>query len=226
MAQEQLRDRFGQTTQDRSARGAKMDLFSFIECAKKTRSLKALFDLLVSCSSEQGFSQVAYGALTDAKPSRLPGYLSAAVTVNFPSDWCERYSERRYSAIDPVVQRTTMLSAPFLWDQLADQYKLQAGETRVLKPERPASSMALPYHCSGHLDGYLSYRLRPSSTMPTPSIASVISTLWLCSFIMRFQRSRLHRRADAIRKYSYPNEKRNASGGWKRENRLGKSESS
>ncbi|WP_354123593.1 autoinducer binding domain-containing protein [Bradyrhizobium sp. LA6.10] len=39
--------------------------------------------------------------------------------VNFPSDWCERYSEFGYNAIDPVVRRTTMLSAPFPWDQLA-----------------------------------------------------------------------------------------------------------
>lgn len=40
-----------------------MDLFCFIECAKQSRSPEVLFDLLVSCSSEQGFSQVAYGAV-------------------------------------------------------------------------------------------------------------------------------------------------------------------
>lgn len=34
-----------------------MDLFCFIECAKQSRSPEVLFDLLVSCSSEQGFSQ-------------------------------------------------------------------------------------------------------------------------------------------------------------------------
>src|SRR5438270_10300489 len=99
-----------------------MDLFCFIECAKQSRSPEMLFDLLVSCSSEQGFSQVAYGALTDAEPTRRPEYLPAAVTVNFPSAWCERYAERRYNAIDPVVRRTTMQSAPFLWDQLAHKY--------------------------------------------------------------------------------------------------------
>lgn len=41
-----------------------MDLFSFIECAKQSQSLKGLFDLLVTSASEQGFSQVAYGALS------------------------------------------------------------------------------------------------------------------------------------------------------------------
>nr|WP_249812431.1 autoinducer binding domain-containing protein [Bradyrhizobium sp. 162] len=77
-----------------------------------------MFDLLVSCSSEQGFSQVAYGALTDAEPTRRPEYLPAAVTVSFPSAWRERYAERRYNAIDPVVRYDDAVGA-FLWDQLA-----------------------------------------------------------------------------------------------------------
>ncbi|MCK1296414.1 LuxR family transcriptional regulator [Bradyrhizobium sp. 30] len=115
-----------------------MDLFCFIECAKQNRSPEVLFDLLVSCSSEQGFSQVAYGALTDAEPTRRPEYLPAAVTVNFPSAWRERYAERRYNAIDPVVRRTTMQSAPLLWDQLAHKYQLQPGEMRVLKEAKEA----------------------------------------------------------------------------------------
>ncbi|KRQ89860.1 autoinducer binding domain-containing protein [Bradyrhizobium valentinum] len=115
-----------------------MDLFSFIECAKRTRSTKALFDLLVSCASEEGFSEVAYGALTFAEPPRLPEYLPPAVTVNFPPDWCHRYFERNYRVIDPVVRRTPMLPGPFLWDELAKQYQLQSGEQRVLDEAREA----------------------------------------------------------------------------------------
>ncbi|MGM4954166.1 helix-turn-helix transcriptional regulator [Bradyrhizobium barranii] len=115
-----------------------MDLFCFIECAKQSRSIAALFDLLVSCSSEQGFSQVAYGALTEAAPNRQPEYLPTTVTVNFPSAWCERYAEGRYMAIDPVVRRTTRLSGPFLWDQLADKHQLQPSELRVLNEAKEA----------------------------------------------------------------------------------------
>ncbi|WP_456651338.1 autoinducer binding domain-containing protein [Bradyrhizobium sp. LM2.3] len=101
-----------------------MDLFCLIECAKQSRSPELLFDLLVSCSSEQGFSQVAYGALTDAEPTRRPEYLPAAVTVNVPSAWCERYAERRYNAIDPVIRRTTMQSAPFLMGSTRSQISI------------------------------------------------------------------------------------------------------
>ncbi|WP_342760713.1 autoinducer binding domain-containing protein [Bradyrhizobium sp. CSA207] len=30
--------------------------------------------------------------------------------MKFPPDWCERYFERKYYAIDPVVRRAPMLS--------------------------------------------------------------------------------------------------------------------
>ncbi len=115
-----------------------MDLFSFVECASRTQSIKALFDLLVSCASEEGFSEVAYGALTFAEALRLPEYLPPALTVNFPPEWCHRYFERKYRVIDPVVRRTPMVSAPFLWDELAKQCQLQPAEQRVLDEAREA----------------------------------------------------------------------------------------
>ncbi|WP_247444399.1 LuxR family transcriptional regulator [Bradyrhizobium sp. 197] len=114
-----------------------MDLFCFIECAKQSRSPEVLFDLLVSCSSEQGFSQVAYGALTDAEPTRRPEYLPAAVTVNFPSAWCERYAERRYNAIDPVVRYDDAVGAVSMGSTRA-QDQLQPGEMRVLNEAKEA----------------------------------------------------------------------------------------
>ncbi|MCA6115256.1 LuxR family transcriptional regulator [Bradyrhizobium sp. WSM 1738] len=115
-----------------------MDLFSFIECAKRTQSLKALFDLLVSCASDEGFSEVAYGALTFAEPIRLPEYPLPALAVKWPPDWCDRYFKRKYHTIDPVVRRTPMLSGPFLWDQLAKEIQLEPGERRVLDEAKEA----------------------------------------------------------------------------------------
>ncbi|MCK1353917.1 MULTISPECIES: autoinducer binding domain-containing protein [unclassified Bradyrhizobium] len=114
-----------------------MDLFCFIECAKQSRSPEVLFDLLVSCSSEQGFSQVAYGALTDAEPTRRPEYLPAAVTVSFPSAWRERYAERRYNAIDPVVRYDDAVVTVSM-GSTRSQDRLQPGEVRVLNEAKEA----------------------------------------------------------------------------------------
>ncbi|WP_247360306.1 MULTISPECIES: LuxR family transcriptional regulator [unclassified Bradyrhizobium] len=114
-----------------------MDLFCFIECAKQSRSPEVLFDLLVSCSSEQGFSQVAYGALTGAEPTRRPEYLPAVVTVNFPSAWRERYAERRYNAIDPVVRYDDAVGAVSM-GSTRSQDQLQPGGVRVLNEAKEA----------------------------------------------------------------------------------------
>ncbi|WP_246732561.1 hypothetical protein [Bradyrhizobium yuanmingense] len=57
----------------RESRGP--DLFSFVECATQTKSIKALFDLLVNCASKEGFDKVAYGALTCPNERRLLDYL-------------------------------------------------------------------------------------------------------------------------------------------------------
>ena len=120
----------------RESRGP--DLFSFVECATQTKSIKALFDLLVSCASNEGFNKVAYGALTCSNERRLLDYLPPPPTINFPSDWCQRYAEQEYRAIDPVVRRTAMLPRPFLWDDLTNKYKLQPRELRVLHEAREA----------------------------------------------------------------------------------------
>lgn len=115
-----------------------MNLFSFVECANQTQSLKALFDLLVSCASEEGFTEIAYGALTFLEPLRLPGCPPPLVAMKAPPDWCRRYLERKYYTIDPVVRRTPMFAGPFLWDELAKAYQLQACEQRVLQEAKEA----------------------------------------------------------------------------------------
>ncbi len=124
-----------------------MDLFSFTECATRTKSLRALFELLVSCAGEEGFTEVAYAALNFVEPLRLPEYPPPAVAVKWPPEWRDRYFERKYHTIDPVVRRTPMLSRPFLWDQLAERYQLHPGEKRVLDEAREAGlkhGMSIP----------------------------------------------------------------------------------
>ncbi|OPY94356.1 transcriptional regulator [Bradyrhizobium sacchari] len=115
-----------------------MDHFSFTECANQTHSLRALFELLVSCATKEGFSEVAYGALNFDEPLRLAEYPPPTVAVKWPPDWCDRYFKRKYHTIDPVIRRTPMLSRPFLWDQLAVHYQLQPDERRVLDEAREA----------------------------------------------------------------------------------------
>ncbi|UWU75669.1 LuxR family transcriptional regulator [Bradyrhizobium huanghuaihaiense] len=123
---------------DRGSEAPIRDLFSFTECANQTHSLRALFQLLVSCATDEGFSEVAFGALNFVEPLRLVEYPPPAVAVKWPPDWCDRYFKREYHTIDPVVRRTPMLARPFLWDQLADHYQLLPDERRVLDEAKEA----------------------------------------------------------------------------------------
>jgi ABC-type dipeptide/oligopeptide/nickel transport system ATPase subunit len=47
------------------------------------------------------------------EPVHLPEHRPPAVAVNFPPEWCDRYFERKYHEIDPVVSRTPTFSGPF-----------------------------------------------------------------------------------------------------------------
>ena len=62
-----------------------MDMFSFIECSNQTRSLSALFELLVNCAAEEGFNEVAYGAITYAEFSSSAGASAARSCYEFPA---------------------------------------------------------------------------------------------------------------------------------------------
>jgi LuxR family quorum-sensing system transcriptional regulator CciR len=115
-----------------------MDIFSFIDCSNSSQSLPALFDLLVTCAGQEGFSQVAYGALNYNEPLRLPGHPMPAIAVNFPSHWRKRYFDRKYQEVDPVVRRAPVHSRPFVWDHLLKREQLNARERLVMEESREA----------------------------------------------------------------------------------------
>ncbi|WP_050886749.1 LuxR family transcriptional regulator [Bradyrhizobium sp. ORS 285] len=115
-----------------------MDLFSFIDCANRTQSLADLFDLLVGSAADEGFGQVAYGALNYEETVRLPDHPMPAIALNFPLDWRNHYFEHKYHEIDPVIRRTASHSKPFMWDQLLERRQLHDGERLVLLESREA----------------------------------------------------------------------------------------
>jgi len=118
--------------------GAEMDHFSFVDCVNRQQSLSALFELLVNCAADEGFSEVAYGAVTHDEPLRLPGHRMPAIATNFPLHWRERYVERRYFEVDPVVRRAPGFSRPFMWDDIVKDEQLQESERIVMEGRREA----------------------------------------------------------------------------------------
>ncbi|KYH01531.1 LuxR family transcriptional regulator [Bradyrhizobium sp. DOA1] len=158
-----------------------MNLFSFVECAERTQSLKALFDLLVSCTSEEGFTEVAYGAITFSEPLRLPGCPPPLVAMKVPPEWCQRYLERKYYTLDPMVRRTPMFAGPFLWDELAKEHRLQACEQRVLREAREAglkNGVSVPlFGLSGRIS-VMSFASRFDDADPQRNVKHLNALAW------------------------------------------------
>lgn len=110
----------------------KENMFEFVECSNRTRSLPDLFNLLVKSADDEGFGQVGYGALTYRELVRLPGHSAPWVAMRFPAQWRDRYVERKYHEIDPVVRRAPTMPGPFRWDRLGQLFRLDPGERLVL----------------------------------------------------------------------------------------------
>lgn len=158
-----------------------MDLFSFIDCANRTQSLSDLFDLLVGSATEEGFSEVAYGALNYEETVRLPEHPLPAIALNFPLDWRKHYFERKYYQVDPVVTRTQSHSKPFLWDQLLEQDQLQASERLVIQESREAGlkhGVSVPlFGPSGRLS-VLSFASRFEDADPVRQMRHLCALAW------------------------------------------------
>jgi LuxR family quorum-sensing system transcriptional regulator CciR len=109
-----------------------MDIFEFVDCSNRTRSPRTLFNLLVDAASNEGFNWVAYGALNYDELVRLPGGQAPAVALNYPLQWQERYFQRKYYEIDPVIAYALSTAKPFLWDSLNERSRLEIRQKCVL----------------------------------------------------------------------------------------------
>jgi len=158
-----------------------MDLFSFIDCANRTQSLSALFDLLVESAAEEGFGEVAYGALNYEEPVRLPDHPMPAIAVNFPLHWRKHYFEHKYQDIDPVVRRTALHANPFVWDQLGRQKQLHANEQLVIDESREAGlkhGMSVPLFGPGGRVSVLSFASQFDDADPIRGMAHLNALAW------------------------------------------------
>ncbi len=88
---------------------------SFIEVARTARTVDEIHDLCSQVCEAAGFDYFAYGA-------EFPVSLVRPQTViisGLPQDWWQRYGERGYIAIDPVVHHTTTrCTTPLIWNEI------------------------------------------------------------------------------------------------------------
>jgi DNA-binding CsgD family transcriptional regulator len=150
-----------------------MELFEFVECSNRTRSLLELFQLLVVAAGKEGFDQVAYGALNYHEPLRLSDVPSPAIAINFPDYWRDYYFERRYQEIDPVVTLTPCIDGPFLWSWLQEQPSLKHDQRLIFEEARAAgliNGISVPLHSAFGRVAVLSFASRTADTVPEATL--------------------------------------------------------
>ncbi|MBV8753570.1 MAG: LuxR family transcriptional regulator [Pseudonocardiales bacterium] len=151
-----------------------MDIFDFVECSNQTRSPERLFGLLVDAAGSEGFDQVAYGTLTYRAPLQPTGCVPPAVVLNYPVGWQQRYFERRYQVIDPVVTCTPRMARPFLWDSLAERGTLDRAQRLVLDEAREAglrNGVSVPLHGPCGKVAVMSFASRCDDGDPTANLS-------------------------------------------------------
>jgi DNA-binding CsgD family transcriptional regulator len=126
-----------------------MEFPEFIEHSNRIRCPRELFHLLVKAAQDEGLSQVAYGALTYNEPLRLVDAPHPAVALNYPVQWQDRYAERRYCTVDPIVTYAPSIAVPFLWDWLIIRCGLSNRQRQILNEASEAglrNGISVPLH--------------------------------------------------------------------------------
>ena len=120
------------------------DLTSDILWAEDVGTARAGFRRALAA---MGIGLYAYGNM---KPA---GKAEPYVDSTYPSAWMERYLDRRYQHIDPVVQEALVNHLPFAWRYVVDRDGL-SGEQRAFLAEAAEFGLAdgytIPFH---HAEG-------------------------------------------------------------------------
>lgn len=128
----------------------------FIEAATAAQTPDDLQTILTAALQQFGVHCFAMAALEDQpNGARAPVALSRAT----PREWSERYAERGYFNVDPVIHTTIRQPGAFTWDDLDLRKFSSAAETafnegcEILKAE---SSFIIPTHDARGLGGFVS----------------------------------------------------------------------
>src|SRR5215471_1600145 len=126
-----------------------MNFSDFIEHSNIISCPRELFSLLLKAAQDEGFTQLAYGALTYDEPIRLVDRPHPAVALNYSAQWQGRYIECGYGAIDPVVTCASSIAAPFLWDWFVIRYPLSNRQRQLFNEAAEAglkNGVTVPLH--------------------------------------------------------------------------------
>lgn len=139
------------------ARGAnnRMRLSEFIDQCRDARDERALFETLRRHAADLGADLVSYHLMTEHL-QHLDLEEGFAYHC-FPQSWVDRYTERNYFAIDPIIAACMRSREPFHWYDVGQRLKLTAEQEDYLRDLRAhgmVDGLAVPVYSSAGSAGY------------------------------------------------------------------------
>lgn len=90
---------------------------AFVDGASRVADEETLFGQLERLAAGLGFPYYAFGSLW-GDPAAMQDHPAPAVRLNYPQGWIDRYFERGYDKIDPVVLVAPYAQTSVTWDEL------------------------------------------------------------------------------------------------------------
>ena len=101
---------------------ASMDLYCF-----RNPKLEAISDELAACDTLDQLAHIMWDAATETgfkhatvfviNQGNVPAF-KTRVSTSYPNKWLERYAEREYLFVDPIFERSSQSSEPFLFSDV------------------------------------------------------------------------------------------------------------
>lgn len=92
------------------------DLIQFLTEMNREKNIDKSFQILSNACATVGLDRLVYSLIT---PHDTIGMQAGhAIVGNYPDDWMQYYTQKRYVQIDPVIKYIKQLEGIFKWDDL------------------------------------------------------------------------------------------------------------
>lgn len=131
-------------------------MFDFVEAMTTETAPEGILTRLSDAAQNFGLSSVVIAGLPRKNESTSPNFF----LTSWPLDWFERYVQKNYVLIDPVVYRTFQSDTPFVWSDVFDPKRLTRNSRKLLVEAKGfglTDGLTVPLHCADGTQAIVSY---------------------------------------------------------------------
>ena len=104
------------------------DLLDWVDGLRRANSLPAIEGALTGLLAQHGFDHYVHYAVR----SHLVDVGRRPIVTNFPLSWRDRYADRRYVVVDPIVRASYQRLTPFTWSGELRSQRLSRAQRAVM----------------------------------------------------------------------------------------------